>query len=98
MWLTGEPDGPPLAVGAPVTTVVEAAGARFQSLSASLEASVSLDWGALLGERAAIAGLTRRGRVSAGGSCRLLPALDGWVAVNLARPDDFDLIPAWLGT
>jgi hypothetical protein len=29
-------------------------------------------------------------------TCRLLPAADGWVAVNLARPDDIEAIPAWL--
>ena len=34
---------------------------------------------------------------SANGSCRLLRCLDGWVAVNLPRPDDLDLLPAWLG-
>jgi crotonobetainyl-CoA:carnitine CoA-transferase CaiB-like acyl-CoA transferase len=34
--------------------------------------------------------------VSPGGSCRLLRGADGWVAVNLARPDDRSLLPAWL--
>lgn len=34
---------------------------------------------------------------SANGSCRLLRALDDWVAVNLPRPDDLELLPAWLG-
>ncbi len=51
---------------------------------------------ALLGERAAIAGLHRRGSTSVGGATRLLPARDGWVAVSLARPDDVALVPAWL--
>lgn len=37
------------------------------------------------------------GAASANGSCRLLAAADGWVAVNLPRPDDLDLLPAWLG-
>src|SRR5437588_10292928 len=96
MWLTGLPDGPPLAISAPVAATVEAAGARFEEVSARLGRTVSLDWGALLAERAAIAGLTRGGRQSAGRACRLLRAHDGWVAVNLARPDDVDLVPAWL--
>jgi hypothetical protein len=43
-------------------------------------------------------GLTRQGRVSANGSCRLLRARDGWVALNLARPEDWDLLPALFET
>ena len=50
----------------------------------------------LLGERAAIAGFGRAGRVSAGRACRLLPGADGWLALSLARPDDWQLLPAWL--
>ena len=35
--------------------------------------------------------------MSAGGSCRLFPARDGrWVALNLARRADVDLLPAWM--
>jgi crotonobetainyl-CoA:carnitine CoA-transferase CaiB-like acyl-CoA transferase len=55
-----------------------------------------LDAPALLGERAAIFGLTRRGATSPSGSCRLLACSDGWLAVNLARTDDIALLPAWL--
>jgi len=50
----------------------------------------------LLGERAAIAGYHRRGAISAGGSCRLLAAKDGHIALNLARDDDWSLLPALL--
>ena len=50
----------------------------------------------LLGERAAIAGLVRRGRVSAGRACRLLETADGMLAINLAREADRELLPAWL--
>lgn len=35
--------------------------------------------------------------ISPNGTCRLLPATDGWIAVNLPRPSDMELIPAWLG-
>jgi crotonobetainyl-CoA:carnitine CoA-transferase CaiB-like acyl-CoA transferase len=35
--------------------------------------------------------------VSANRSCRLLRCADGLVAVNLPRPDDLELLPAWLG-
>lgn len=50
----------------------------------------------MLGERAAIAGLKRQGATSPGGSCRLLRTTDGWLALNLARAEDWALIPAWL--
>ncbi|HVU74780.1 MAG TPA: CoA transferase, partial [Mycobacteriales bacterium] len=48
----------------------------------------------LLGERAALLGLTRRGPVSAGGSCRTVRARDGWWALSLARDDDIGAVPA----
>jgi hypothetical protein len=44
-----------------------------------------------------ILGVEPAGTVSAGGSCRLLPAADGrWVAMNLARRDDLELLAAWM--
>lgn len=35
--------------------------------------------------------------VSPNGSCRLLRTFDGWIALNLARPEDVELLSAWLG-
>jgi CoA-transferase family III len=65
---------------------------------AALGAPLGVDALALLGERAAIAGLTRRGSVSCGGATRLLPGTDGaWLAVSLARDDDVAAVPAWFG-
>lgn len=72
----------------------------------SLEAQV-VERAAVLGWRGApeFAGLTDRsgdlalakpGLVSPNGSCRLVAAADGWLAVNLPRQDDLDLVPAWL--
>lgn len=49
-------------------------------------------------DRDAPGGLAAPGRVSANGSCRLLAAQDGWTALNLARGDDLDLIPALTGS
>lgn len=64
----------------------------------ALGAALGVDALALLVERAAVAGLSRRGAVSCGGATRLLPVGGGgWLAVSLARPDDVDLVPAWLG-
>ena len=62
---------------------------------------------AQLGERVDVAamGVTdRRGqlqldpptRISSNRACRMVRAADGWIAVNLAREEDRDLVPAWL--
>jgi hypothetical protein len=36
------------------------------------------------------------GRVSANGAAHLVRAADGWLAINLARPEDIAALPAWL--
>ncbi len=99
MGLTGEPGGAPLvAPGAPATAARGAALAIGALTAAMPSAStVTVDGGQLLGEHAALLGLGRRGAVSPGGGCRLVPARDGLLAVNLPRPDDVDLLGAWLG-
>lgn len=91
MHLTGPADGPPMVPAAPVASRLAGAAAVLAHLS-----GVVVDGPALLGERAALRGLTRQGQESAGGASRLLPAADGWVAVTLSRPDDWDLVPAWV--
>lgn len=81
--LTGHPGGPPL--------LPPGAAATFASWLAdriSAAGGARLDGARLPAERAALRGLGRRGRVSVGGSCRLLPTRDGWAAVSDARPDD----------
>ena len=97
MALTGAPDGPPLAPGAPVVARLREASEAVEVLSGRVGRRMRVDGAQLLGERAACAGLRRRGRISAGGSCRLVATSDAWLAVNLARPADVDLLPAWLG-
>lgn len=96
MHLTGRADGPPLAGPARVAVAFDEWAAQVAELTARLGRPVVVDGAALIGERAAVAGLTRRGATSAGGGCRLLPASDGWVAVSLARADDVDALDAWL--
>jgi hypothetical protein len=86
MWLTGWPDEP-MADRAGVLPVGAELAAPFPGV----------DVAAVLFGRAAVLGFTRRGRVSAGGSCRLLRAQDGWVAVSLAREDDVTAVPALVG-
>jgi len=56
----------------------------------------TLHGGQLLSERAQIRDLKRNGHVSPGGACRLLETVDGALAVNLAREEDWALLPAWL--
>ncbi|ADP83227.1 L-carnitine dehydratase/bile acid-inducible protein F [Pseudofrankia inefficax] len=106
MALTGQPDGPPLGLTVPLVARLDAALAVIRTLAAGLghpfppaDASTGgapPSAGPLLGERAAALGLTRGGVLSAGRAARLVQAADGWLAVNLARPDDVDLLPAWL--
>ncbi|TQS42680.1 CoA transferase [Cryptosporangium phraense] len=84
--LTGPAEEPGLAPDAPVA-------ARVEGLVASLPA---VDPAHVLAGRAGLQGWGRSGRISANGTCRLLRAADGWVAVNLSRPTDVELVPAVL--
>ncbi|MGI5329520.1 CoA transferase [Actinomadura nitritigenes] len=87
--LSGRPDGPPLLPPGRAASVARDLAERF----AGGTGAPRLDGARLLAERSAFMGHGRRGRVSAGGACRLLPTADGWAAVSCARPDD----PALLG-
>jgi len=91
--LTGWPDRPPVAGPAAVADGMARLAADVARLGGP-----TLDGPALAGERAAIAGLGRQGRTSVGGACRLVRAAEGWLAVNLPRSSDLDLVPAWVGT
>lgn len=97
MALTGPRDGPGLGPPAPLVDRLDAVAAAVESRSRQLGRAVSVDPLVLLTERAAITGARRQGQVSCGGATRLLDAADGWLAVTLARSDDVDLVPAWLG-
>ena len=95
MALTGSAERAPLMCAAPLAACADGALAALAAL-APPRAYAGISGAALLGERAAIAGYTRRGRLSPGGSCRLVECADGWIAANLARDDDWALVPAWL--
>jgi len=101
MALTGEAAGAPEL--APAAFASASAGA-LEVLSMLCDEATArraigaIDGAALLGERAACLGLSRRGSCSAGGHCRLLATRDGWLALQLARPDDEALLEAWLET
>jgi CoA-transferase family III len=86
MALTGRPREQPLGPPARLVDTLEELGGSFPGLDAV----------ALLGERAALMGLWRRGDVSCGGSCHLVPTGEGWVAVSLPRAEDMEAVQAWL--
>jgi hypothetical protein len=92
--LTGYPEAAqmcPVPLAAYADGVVRAL--RTLQPSSSLH---TLDGAQLLGERAALAGYRRGGDVAPGGSCRWLATADGWLALNLSRTTDWELLPAWL--
>ena len=69
---------------------------RIETATAAFGRRVSLDPQAVL-DRSGDIVLGEPGPISPNGHCRMLAAADGWVALNLARPSDLELIPAWIG-
>jgi hypothetical protein len=92
VFLTGRASGPPLVPPGRAASVAAELAARFAAVT-----GVHVDGPRLLSERAAFTGHHRRGEISAGGACRLLPTSDGWAAVSCARPDDAALLGALTG-
>ncbi|MFK7898801.1 MAG: CoA transferase [Myxococcota bacterium] len=95
MYLSGTADGPPEFAAGALATAARGAEVALRALSPG-NVFAHLDAPALLGERAAIAGLSRRGDVSCGGAARLLTAQNGVIAVHLPREVDWQSLPAWL--
>ncbi len=93
MALTGHRDGAPQRCPAPLASCVDGVRAALLSLAGK---DIDLPDARTLGERAALSGLMRNGAIAPGGACRLLRAADGWLAVNLPRPDDWQFTEAWL--
>ncbi|WP_163748011.1 CoA transferase [Mycobacterium noviomagense] len=89
--LTGPADGPPDFSRAGVL-----AEARRLTADIGQLLGVETDAATILAGRAALLGLTRQGRVSAGRATRLLATADGWCAIALPRADDVAALPALL--
>ena len=92
--LTGEPDHGPDDGPARVALAFDHWAGRATHSARRLGAELRLDGARLLGERIATHEVRRRGRVSAGGACRLLRSADDWVALSLVRPDDLAALDA----
>ncbi|HZC10083.1 MAG TPA: CoA transferase [Mycobacterium sp.] len=92
-YLTGPPESDPDVSRAAVLTEARRVADDIARLL-----GVEVDAATVLAGRAAILGLTRGGRVSAGGATRLLATADGWCAIALPRADDVAALPALLET
>lgn len=95
MALTGQAGGPATLCPVPLAQCADDTLDAFRRV-VNREVLPGVSGYQLLTERAALAGLQRRGSQSTGGHCRLLASRDGVVAVNLARDSDWELVPAWL--
>jgi hypothetical protein len=80
----------------PVAGPLDRLIALIRARAARLGRKLDRDLGPLT-ERTGLLPLARPGVWSPNRACRLVRAQDGWIAVNLAREDDRDLVPAWLG-
>lgn len=94
MDLCGYPEGPPLLPPLGVPARLCALAAELEQASGALGQPVRISWEAALAGRAALLKLRRHGRISPNGTCRLLTTPAGEMALNLARPEDLDLLPA----
>jgi len=94
MWMSGLPDGPPVAIDFPLISNIRALCDGIARVSSMIGQRVELDAGRILVQRAAERGLERQGQISANRSCRIIRCPDGWMACSLPRPGDVHLVPA----
>jgi hypothetical protein len=84
------------SVGIAVSEVFADLAARIAKVSKDIGKSVHPHEG-ILTERSAYLPLATPGIWSANRSCRMVETRDGWIAVNLPRESDIELVPAWIG-
>ncbi|MCW2929277.1 MAG: hypothetical protein JWM19_239 [Actinomycetia bacterium] len=97
MALTGLADRRPLASAAGAFGLLQQVTDELAVVTRAVGREVRADPAELIAGRAALAGFTRQGQVSAGGSTRLLRTADGWCAVTMSRIADVECVPAVLG-
>ena len=95
MFLCGELNQPPRQGPGAIPSCARGVVSAIRLLAPQTLSS-DIDGAYLLSERAAMLGLRARGSMSPNQSCRLLPSLDGWLALNLARGEDWLSMAAWL--
>ncbi|MBU1376776.1 MAG: CoA transferase [Alphaproteobacteria bacterium] len=79
----------------PIQGVLDRLHGRVSDLTARIGRRVDVP--ALgISDRSGQLALDPPARISPNRACRMVRAADGWIAVNLARDEDRDLIPAWL--
>jgi hypothetical protein len=79
----------------PLAACADGALNAFRALAATRVFPTTTGAG-LLAERAALYGFLKNDSRSPVGHCRLLPSRDGRIGLNLAREEDWHLLPAWL--
>jgi CoA-transferase family III len=79
----------------PIAPALAALSAQVAALTGEVGRRVNV---ASLGvtDRQGQLALNRPGQTSPNGACRMIRAADGWIALNLARDEDRELLPAWL--
>ena len=94
MHLTG--DDEPEVCPVPLPDCADGALAAFRAVTGQ-HVPPGTTGSRLLTERAALMHLQRNGSQSPQGHCRLLPTADGCIGLNLAREQDWSLLPALFG-
>ncbi len=79
----------------PLAPILASLGAEIARLTAEHGRRVNVETLGITDRRGQLP-LRPPGVFSPNRACRLVRAADGWIAVNLARDEDRDLIPAWL--
>ena len=97
MWLTGQRHGPPSAAPAHVASAMITAADDLAQQTARWGRPIVVDGPSLLGERAALTKMGRNGDTSVGSSACFVQAADGWIVLNLPRPEDVESLPALVG-
>jgi hypothetical protein len=93
MEISGLAGGPGLLCPAALATAADGALLALKALVENPRA-LPMNGALLLGERARLMSLRRAGRTSPNGSCRLLDAADGRIALSLPRHDDWGMLGA----